>query len=458
VVCRDAVDRDAAERALSRLGSLEADGRLWEKSVLTDVMKSLYAASAEEGDCRIQVMTLHKAKGLEFGTAILPALDRQPRADTTQLLNWFESTLDGRAQLLLAPLEQSGVPQGRRDRINRLVRKARERCDEQEKLRLLYVACTRARHHLHLIARIHRNAQGHYQTPINSSLLKPLWPLLESELATTDTHKSTSQPKDPIPPVSDTHVQLALQIDPAPTVGQSPLLERLPIDVEMPSFSVFEWEKVVKKQEIDTDSVTFSWAGRTARDIGTVVHQQLQMLAQRTDGLAEVDFAAVATVVERQLRNMGVQKEILPQATDTVLQAVRGTLADERGRWALSPHAEARSEWALSVVEGTGEGSAAPGENMGVWNREVRQVVIDRTFVDAQGVRWIVDFKTGDHQGGQVELFLDSEQKRYADQLNRYADIIRRMDGRPIRVGLYFPLLKGWREWEPPVSQLDSAD
>ncbi len=184
----------------------------------------------------------------------------------------------------------------------------------------------------------------------------------------------------------------------------------------------------------------------------TVVHQQLQMLAQGADSLETVNVEALATIAERQLRNMGVQKELLPQATETVLLAVQGTLADERGRWALSPHSEARSEWALSVVEGDIEADGASDEFMGVWNREVRQVVIDRTFVDAEGVRWIVDFKTGDHQGGQVELFLDSEQKRYADQLNRYADIIRRIDGRPIRVGLYFPLLKGWREWEPPVS------
>ena len=51
--------------------------------------------------------------------------------------------------------------------------------------------------------------------------------------------------------------------------------------------------------------------------------------------------------------------------------------------------------------------------------------------------------------GGQVEAFLDQEQERYRDQLERYADIIRRIDDRPVRVGLYFPLLKGWREWTP---------
>ena len=455
VVCRDAVDRDAAERALARLSLLEADGRLWEKSVLTDVMKSLYAANAEEDDCRIQVMTLHKAKGLEFGTVILPALDRQPRGDSTQLLNWFESTLDGRAQLLLAPLEQSGVPIAHRDRINRLVRKARERCDEQEKLRLLYVACTRARNYLHLIARIRSKPDGQYQTPINSSLLKPLWPLLESELATADTHKLPVDP-DPVPvprdPVPDTHEQLALQIDADPKTAQSPLLERLPVGIEMPSFPPFEWETVAKKQEVNDDSIKFLWAGRTARDIGTVVHQQLQMLAQSADSLASVEIDALASIAERQLRNLGVQKELLPQATETVLLAIQSTLSDERGRWALSPHAEARSEWALSVVEGVGKTDGASAESVDVWNQEVRQVVIDRTFVDEQGVRWIVDFKTGDHEGGQVELFLDSEQMRYADQLNRYADIIRHIDGRPVRVGLYFPLLKGWREWEPPVA------
>jgi len=79
----------------------------------------------------------------------------------------------------------------------------------------------------------------------------------------------------------------------------------------------------------------------------------------------------------------------------------------------------------------------------------VRSVIIDRTFIDKDGVRWIIDYKTGDHEGGDTEGFLDREQARYADQLNRYADIIRRLDDRPVRVGLYFPMLRGWREWDP---------
>lgn len=466
-VCRDAVDRDAAERALARLGALEAEGRLWEKSILAETMQTLYAASAEEGEARIQVMTLHKAKGLEFDTVILPALDRQPRGDSTQLLNWFESTLDGRPQMLLAPLEQSGVPIGRRDRINRLVRKARERCDEQEKLRLLYVACTRAKYRLHLIGRVSRTAAGDYQTPINASLLKPLWPLLESDFlrsdthnpeaeSTADTHEATAgtsaDTHEPLADPStetDTHEGPLASAQAAPVTPSAPLLERLPLEARIPTFDCFQWQKRVEKDDSRNDSLTFSWAGRTARDVGTVVHQQLQLLAGSADSLDGVDMEALADIAEKQLRNLGVQNELLPEAIETVRVAVRNTLEDERGRWVLEKHTEARSEWALSVVDDMGVQSS---DNMGVWNQEVRQYVIDRTFVDAEGTRWIVDFKTGGHEGGQVETFLDNEQKRYAGQLNRYADIISRMDGRPIRVGLYFPLHKAWREWQPPLA------
>jgi ATP-dependent helicase/nuclease subunit A len=77
--------------------------------------------------------------------------------------------------------------------------------------------------------------------------------------------------------------------------------------------------------------------------------------------------------------------------------------------------------------------------------------VIDRTFVDADGVRWIIDYKTSAHQGGDLEAFLDKEKERYQEQLERYARLLVQRDGRAIRLALYFPLLGGWREWAAPV-------
>jgi ATP-dependent exoDNAse (exonuclease V) beta subunit len=63
-------------------------------------------------------------------------------------------------------------------------------------------------------------------------------------------------------------------------------------------------------------------------------------------------------------------------------------------------------------------------------------------FRDANGTRWIVDFKTSRHEGSGVEAFLDEQRKRYEPQLNRYAAAFDQS-----HLGLYFPLLRGWREW-----------
>jgi ATP-dependent helicase/nuclease subunit A len=76
-------------------------------------------------------------------------------------------------------------------------------------------------------------------------------------------------------------------------------------------------------------------------------------------------------------------------------------------------------------------------------------VALDRTFIDADDVRWIIDFKTGSHEGADVDAFLDNEQRRYSAQLEAYAALVQAMspEQKPMRLGLYFPMLGGWREW-----------
>jgi hypothetical protein len=44
-------------------------------------------------------------------------------------------------------------------------------------------------------------------------------------------------------------------------------------------------------------------------------------------------------------------------------------------------------------------------------------LVMDGVFRDADGMRWIVGYKTSRHEGGDVEAFLDRERDRYAAQL-----------------------------------------
>ena len=73
---------------------------------------------------------------------------------------------------------------------------------------------------------------------------------------------------------------------------------------------------------------------------------------------------------------------------------------------------------------------------------------IYRTFVDQDGTRWIIDYKTSRHEEEDVDAFLDQQQERYREQLEKYGALMELHDDRPVKLGLYFPLLKGWREWK----------
>ncbi len=73
---------------------------------------------------------------------------------------------------------------------------------------------------------------------------------------------------------------------------------------------------------------------------------------------------------------------------------------------------------------------------------------IDRAFYDEVGRLWIIDFKTSEHQGANLNRFLDEEQRRYRNQLESYATLVHNLTSGPVWLGLYFPLLDAWREWQ----------
>lgn len=134
-----------------------------------------------------------------------------------------------------------------------------------------------------------------------------------------------------------------------------------------------------------------------------------------------------------ELAELGVPPERCEVAYERVVAAIERTLSDERGRWLLGFSGAVRetaSELALS----------------GVVDGQIVQGVIDRTFVDEDGVRWVVDFKTSSHEGGGLAEFLDEEVARYRGQLLRYAQLLRMFKPERVRAALYFPLLKAWRE------------
>jgi ATP-dependent exoDNAse (exonuclease V) beta subunit len=401
------------------LEELDDSGALRDFAALEQRIEKLFALPDIEATDRLRIMTIHKAKGLEFDTVILPGLGNQPASDEPRLLTWLERPRGSHAaELLLAPLHRAGSDA---DPIYRYINVLESQRARHEDGRLLYVAVTRARKRLHLLGHtgVARGGEAPApRAPHGASLLSHLWPVVVADyvaFAAAEGEVASDDDGD---------------VEPALPQG----IFRLPAEWRAPALPpAVAWQAPVADATNSVEAVEFEWAGESARHVGTVVHRFLEHIG--TQGLANWDRARVATLVPAyrvQLKELGVPAADADALAERVQQALNACLDDPRGRWLFdTAHMEARSEYALS----------------GVARERVVRVVMDRTFVDADGVRWIVDFKTSTHSGGGVDVFLDREQERYQNQLAQYARLMRQRDQRPIRLGLYFPLLQGWREW-----------
>ncbi len=211
--------------------------------------------------------------------------------------------------------------------------------------------------------------------------------------------------------------------------------------------------------------IEFSWAGETARHVGIVAHAWLQRMAQ--DALQGWDAARLAGLqasFQRELLACGVARAECVDAAQRVQQVLQAALEDARGRWVLGAKPWARNEWRIRYRPAP----AAPA--IAALQPAAATFIMDRVFLDDDGVLWIVDYKTSTHDGADLESFLDREQQRYRDQLERYARILRQLrlplpaslsapfsgkqgavgadtSQRELRLGLYFPQLRGWRSW-----------
>ncbi len=430
-----AADLELATAAFARLRELEQQG-LPDPADLARGFTDLFGDHGADG--RVEIMTIHKAKGLEFDMVVLPQLDRHVPPNRGKLLLSHQFSRSGRDGMAMAARPAVGAD---RDRLFEFLRGQLRDADALEAQRLLYVACTRAKWRLRLTAMIGAdpadeagedsaeesagagtrgatNRRSDSWSPRAGSLLAVLWPVIGHECIRAEPELFTG--------IADATLG-------APRGGPLQRLRREDLGrVGAASFGGEPAPDAVPPLSIPREETpAFDWAGETARRIGSLVHAELQ-----TMDLATTDESSIrgrAARYRRWLALRGVPEDRLDQAAARVTDALLAVQKDPRGRWMLAAgYQDDLREHALSSHE----------------QGEVSRAIFDRSFVDS-GIRWVIDYKTSQHQGGGVQQFLDREVERYRPQLQRYAALARKLGPEPVRVGLYFPLMCAWREWVP---------
>jgi len=419
---KDVSDLSNAELLFGALDRLESEcGSHPQVSEIEAAVEGVMASPVGGEDARVQVMTIHRAKGLEFDVVILPDLQRVPRRPDRPLLYWTTiATGPGERGIVLAGRSDSVEADGAADALEKWMRGLDEEREGLELGRLAYVAVTRARRRLHLVgsAGVTEGAEGPVpKRPRTASLLGFLWPVLVPHFTQALAGREpgagpqgdAGRPRRFEPPARRLVPGWQLPEPPAPPI--------------VPAMRI-------ASEAGDAIRPEFDWAGAVAQAAGQVVHRELQ---RRADGAAPaVGDGRERTRWRRSLAELGIDEAHLPVALERVGKAMASVATSPLAARLLDPSSQdARSEVALTaMIDGVVQG-----------------IRIDRTFVDAAGVRWIVDWKASTHEGGDREAFLDRELERYRGQLERYVKVLQLFEpGRQVRAGLYFPLLDAWRQ------------
>jgi len=391
-----------AESFLQLLEQADRDGIGLDTQWLSRSLEKRFR-SAGDPYSKVQLMTLHKAKGLEFDRVIIPQLAKPPRSDNRELLLWDEhSGVDGTRNFLLAADDHSekGVPT-----LYNYLRRQRQEKSLLEGTRLLYVGVTRAISQLQLTAcLVHDERTDEFRTPSGASLLRPMWSVFQEQMMV----------HDPLLPVAAALVS-------APMDGLVRLRRSAPASDSPAADSA---------ASVEGPNIPVRPENHLQRSVGTVVHLALEILScarALPESISDRDRARW----RQSLREEGLWGAALEEALVSVEDSVRCTLqAGGEGRWVLSAqHLEARSEWPLTWLDREGR---------------VHDLVIDRTFVDvATDIRWIVDYKNSQPESGEaVARFVAREATTYRPQLLRYRDAVRELDSsRALRCALYFTAL-----------------
>ena len=421
---RTATDADSFFRVLA--DAEREGGEDW--GALIERLKGEYTEGGPvDPDVRLEILTLHSAKGLEWDLVVLPALERPTTNTGNDLLYWLPLSLDDRETLLLAPLRAANE-----DAVDaplvQFIRRERQQREGHERLRLLYVAATRAREQLILSGVLRQNAKG-IAAPRAGTLLSDLWPTSHAEFEQAAEHAY-----DQLAAAStliDAAGEPLADADEAPTDTDTE--STLPQDLlrvaagwAPPTSDAFVWSPA-RAVDASAIEIEFAWAGLEARRTGIVLHRLLEETARiGSERLSTAERDHLVDRVPLLLASRGAEGEALERGVTAVRDAYLRTLASSQGHWLLrSDHAESACELRLSgIVDGV-----------------IVSGVIDRTFVTADGERWIIDYKSGYHLGGNLDAFLAEESARYQAQLRRYRALFEGLGATRIRTGLYLPRL-----------------
>lgn len=387
--------------------------------LLENNLQKLYANSQMNSITDIQIMTIHKAKGLEFDNVFVVGLEREVKNDAKKLMLWLELPQKHKGtDFLLAPINTTDDES---DSIYDYLKNTEAKKSYYEIGRLLYVATTRAKKNLHLIGKINSkdDTPDEFHKPAKNSFLEQLWPLFTHKWITDGNNEAIS----------------------APVISDNNQLTKLTAAWTHPLIMEEKKNKIVilNKKNSTSNNYFYKWQDDSATTLGLVAHQCLQQLCHDQAQQEIINISNYIELNKKYWRKLLLENGCVIQTAlhlEKIIRAIKNIFNDPKGKWIIKNHKNANNEYEITAV----------------LDGKIKHFIIDRTFVDENDNRWIIDYKTSVPKDSDLNAFIELEFQHYKKQLEDYARALSNTENRKIFLGLYFPLCAIWKEWRPMLS------
>jgi len=322
----------------------------------------------------VRFFTIHKAKGDQFECVIIPGLGRIPKADDHSLI--AKDNIANKDNGILSLNNNRDDEPNLYDyhRSKELIRR------NNENIRLLYVAITRAKEDCHLIGSVTENSKGELSPPKNS-FLNILWP-------------------------QDITLEYEEVLDNEEFVPKLRRLKSKDFDRELEINTQISSIKDIEKKKISKDNIyTFT---------GSLIHNYYELIIKK-----QLDINNLLSKKLSYIYDIFVKKKYSKPEISSAMEVVKDSL--------LSLQNSKDGQWIYRLHEDEG----MEVNYLHKINDEIKLLIPDRTFIE-DSTRWVIDYKTvfGD------KLDLEIEAKTHIEQLQIYESLFD--DGYLIQKAIYF--------------------
>ena len=339
---------------------------------------------ANESSAEVAIMTIHKAKGLEFDHVFLPAFNKKPPAHKSSLLNWSAETNN----LIISPIASDS---SNKSEINNYLNYIAKLQNTNEDIRVLYVAATRAKKHLYIYANAKTDNENNIAISSNSSFISLAWDHINKNTINYFT-SNTSSHKEP-----QNHTESIVT------------LEHLQNTALTTNINTYHHTDVFGEDNYYTIR-------------GTIIHKYIEKIANLNTNISSINIAEITSNLVADITESTLDRNLIKQMKTEIIAITHDFTQTPFAAWILDPeHKMCHNEYAITI------------KKSGV----IKNIVIDRTFIDNNNDRWIIDYKTTSEKPLDFESFAAEQKNKYYKQLLEYAQAFR-SENRNIICCLYF--------------------